>query len=424
MRFILYGMGYGTGILYALRRDGYDAGYIYDKENIKPIDKKYTDKVIKSWGGEVYNTDDITDDDVLIVDDIVNDDKKWKDVKAKMTGNEYADKLENEREFFMSEANKIGIKTGEFFEFDNFDDGIEFVKNEGGEWVIKLNGEMTEKWTTYVSKSADDMIDFIQFLKKFYGKNNVSFILQEKINGIEVALTKWNDAYFINFEYKNFMKMSRYKTGEMGTLVKRIPADTPIVKESKINELYKLIREHGDYNAPLDINMIINEDGAFALEPTSRWGYPIGSILMAGYNGDIGVMFIEAINGDSFADDFTDKWMVGIVLATPPFPYSIKNETDNLKLGGIPINDSKITDKHNVIWEGIYKDGDVWRTAFGGYNAVVTGIGNTIEAANHQANAEIEDINLPLSFWRTDIGLPDRENIIKLKKLGYLEDDI
>ncbi|MEM3260142.1 MAG: hypothetical protein QW533_07145, partial [Thermoplasmata archaeon] len=126
MRFILYGMGYGTGILYALRRDGYDAGYIYDKENIKPIDKKYTDKVIKSWGGEVYSTDDITDDDVLIVDDIVNDDKKWKDIKAKMTGNEYADKLENEREFFMSEANKIGIKTGKFFEFDNFDDGIEF----------------------------------------------------------------------------------------------------------------------------------------------------------------------------------------------------------------------------------------------------------------------------------------------------------
>ena len=417
---VLYGMGYGMGIVSTLSQEGYKVGYIFDKDRVKFKDN--LEQIIKSWSGEVLTK--YGDDDFFIVDDIVN--KKWDKLpRLHLVGNEYGDKIEDDRKFMMDEARKVGLDVGEFKEFHTIEEGKDFVRHEKGEWVIKLSGKFSlDKWTTYVSKGTEDMLDFMDFLAKYYKTDKIDYILQQKFNGVEVALTHWNGSYFMNFEYKNFMKWSRYKTGEMGTLVKKIDKDNEIIKASKIDDFLAEVRNHGEYNVPFDINMIADKDGLHFLEPTCRFGYPTLSIIMGMYKYDRGMMFTQAAKGEDFSADFTDKWTVGIVVNTPPSPYEIDDEKIMKKLSDIPINEKTISNHHNVVFEGLYKEDDMWKASLNGYDAVVSGIGNTIEEANSLANKLAEFLNIPLSFWRTDIGLLDIKNVDKLKQWGYLNDKL
>jgi phosphoribosylamine--glycine ligase len=417
VKFIFVGMGYGVNMAIALKKEQNEVGYVFlgDEKN-----EKITKAVTDSFGIEWLKRGDVTDEDVLIVDDVnVMPNIKYIPTVS-IVNNIYADRLENEREVFMSEGKKIGLNVGAYESFNSIGEGIDFIRAERGDWVIKLNGkESLEKWTTYVSKSPEDAIEFLEFLRKYFKKDKISYILQERFKGVEVALSLWGGIYFMNFEYKNFMKMSRYKTGEMGTLLKVVGGNEELVKKSKINELLAKIRENGKYNAPVDINMIVNEDGVYALEPTCRFGYPTIDEMMSMYQGERTMMFMEGI--ERFRRDaFTDKWAVGIVVAVPPYPYNL-SISEAGKVGRIPIMDNVAeSNSHSFVVSGVFKDGDVWRTNETGWVGVYTEFGDSIEEANRRANLGIAGLNIPLSFWRSDIGMLDIDNVKKLIEWGYI----
>jgi phosphoribosylamine-glycine ligase len=91
-------------------------------------------------------------------------------------------------------------------------------------FVFKPNGgQEQDTATTYVSKSSDDMLRYLDKLGTI--TKGVEFILQEVVNGTEVSVEGWfngEDFYFINgtLEEKKFMEGNKGpNTGCAGNLV-------------------------------------------------------------------------------------------------------------------------------------------------------------------------------------------------------------
>jgi len=428
--FKIFSMGYSMGSGLKALNEGSKVKYFLTKNDDRFLNfvKKYMD----GWGIEYelknkIDKDDVDDYDIFIVDDVGFNDKvpdEVRNLKYTIVGNAYADRLEMDRDFMMEESRKMGVNVGQYEEFDSLSEGIEFLKRERGQWVIKLSGDEGEiyKWTTYVAKdeNSDDLIGFMNFLAKFFKKDNIKYILQEKFNGVEVALTEVANRYILNFEYKNFMKGSNLKTGEMGTLIKSIDRNNEIVKKSKIDDVLAFVEEKGGkYSSYFDMNMIVNEDGAHLLEYTSRFGYPISDII-AGATNNVSELWYGIAKGG--INNMPNGWIVGIVVNTPPSPYEF-SEKEMEKLGNIVVYDDAFLKMPNGINVGIWKDGDIFRTSTFGYTYLVVGIGKNIEEANKIAAERAKNVNIPLSFWRDDIGLPDIPNVKKLVEMGYLNGD-
>jgi len=424
MNIVMIGEGYGVGLAYDLLIDGHKVLYV-QRGNIFET----TPKIMETFGGSYkhYPVSDkiLKEADVVIYDDIGfgKDAEKLGLERKIIGGNEYADRLEKDRDFMYEEARKFGMKVPEVKDFSSLSEGISFLESMGGKWVLKLSGKEGEenKWTTYVSDDdeGNDLIMFMEFLKTYFGKDELKYVLQEKKDGVEVALSLIGGNYFLNYEHKNLMRGAKFKTGEVGTLVKKISEDEGIVSASRLRNAYDSVIKHGYYNQAIDTNMIVNEEGAWFLEFTSsRFGYPISSIIDAMYKDNRGWMYKEWQNYERIkSESFTDKYAVGIVLFAPPFPY-MKTEFDPMPVVNFPYGN------HYVDAIGIYEDKEgVMLVGDDGEVGVFTGLGNTIEEANKNAVRRIKKSIVPLSFYRDDIGLNCVQDEKHLIEMGYLRDN-
>jgi phosphoribosylamine--glycine ligase len=112
----------------------------------------------------------------------------------------------------------------------------------------------------------------------------------------------------------------------------------------------------------------------------------------------------------------------GIVMTTPPFPYSRPFVDEPV---GLPILfDESLTDsdrRHLHYGEVGMKDGQLVTSGANGWTMVVTGTGETIKDAQTRANALAARVVIPNVRYRKDIG----EKLIngdydRIEKLGLL----
>lgn len=194
---------------------------------------------------------------------------------------------------------------------------------------------------------------------------------------------------------------------------------------SNPNTIFKLTLEKikedikkSGYVGYIDINCIANARGIYPLEFTTRFGYPTISIQEEGVISEWGDFLFSIAKGNPYELRTKKGFQIGVVCATPPFPYEDKEEMNIYRdlsiifkkpgLEGIHLGDIKMVDEN-------------WRIAGNtGYALVVTGSGATVEDARKQVYGRIENIILQNIFYRTDIGLGWYQDSDKLQTWGYL----
>ena len=391
------------GLVYDLWREGH---VIYYKGKNKFVFNGM-DGIIKTKNYE-------NDVDYYIFDDTLfgfQIEKMREEGKYVVGGSNYGDKLELDRWFFYNEMKKLGVNIPETHRFTKISEGIKFLKENGGSWVFKPSGKWSDnKALTYY---GDDLVDFMMNLKERYGDKH-DYVLQKYIDGIEVAITglvvdgKVVGGYFVNFEYKPFMRYSNLNTGEMGTVV-RYYQNAGILSEY----LDKVASKLENYRCWFDLNGILTEDGKYyVLEPTSRFGIPIMSILHSILIEDIGEFYYSVARGEIGGFKYNEDWFVGIVVAVPPFPYEIPNQW---QISQKPIRHGLFANDNIHYYEIMKKGDEFWSSGDTGYVAVVVGDSDTIEKANKVAVSLARRIDIPEKFFRFDIGLDDR--VEKFKKI-------
>jgi phosphoribosylamine--glycine ligase len=328
-------------------------------------------------------------------------------------GSALGDRLENDREYGQSVLRGMGLRTAKSREFNGFDDAIQFVERARGRYVFKLNGSEWSSTRGYVGamENGEDMLALLRATQRTWPHDDPpTFVLMDHVTGVEVGLGAFFDGEKfvtpanLDWEHKRFFPGDIGElTGEMGTVVTYRGAERMF--EESLGRVAPLLRESG-YCGYINLNTIVNEDGIWPLEFTCRFGYPGFPILDSLHRCGWDQIFRSLIHrtGESFPTH--DGYSVGVVITVPPFPYAHGYET----LGkGRPIcfsEDLDQADRQSLHYGEVdLREGQLVTAGMIGYIMVVTGVGESIEAAREAAYARVRKVVIPNLRYRNDIGV-------------------
>lgn len=412
-------------LAWQIKKEGHNVKFYTESKEDKEVADGFVEKV-DDWEDEVDWAD------IIVFDDVLGQGKKAKRLRDKgklvVGGTPYTDKLEDDRAFGQEELKKAGVNIIPYNDFTSFDEAIDFVKKNPGKYVLKPSGEAQNiKGMLFIGEEDDgrDMIQVLMDYKAAWSKKMPFFQLQKRISGVEVAVGAFfNGKEFIypihvNFEHKKlFPGNLGPSTGEMGTSC--FFSGSNKIFTHTLKKMEPQLAQEG-YVGYIDINCIVNSNGIYPLEWTSRFGYPTISIQQEGMITPIGEFLYELAQGKQVKLKVKSGFQVGIRIVVPPFPFKDK-ETFEVKSKDSVIFFKKGKDD-GVHIEDVKLVNDEWLvTGDTGVVLIVCGCGPTMKQAQAQAYSRIKNINIPHMYYRTDIGDRWYEDSDKLHTWGYLRE--
>lgn len=357
----------------------------------------------------------------------------WRARGVKIIGpSEEAASWELQRTTGMKVLQRAGVPVPPYKEFSNYDQAIAYVKAEMRPFVSKPCGDEPDKTLSYVAKSPADLVYMLERWKKA-GKHKSSFILQERVKGIEMAVGGWfgphgfNAGWCENWEEKKLMVGNLgVATGEQGTTLR-------YVRKSKLAD--KVLRpverqlQRLGYVGYIDVNCIIDDEGTpWPLEFTARAGWPTFNIQQVLHHGDPAEWLLALAEGRDAGVVEMDTVAVGAILSLPDYPYS---HSTRKEVCGIPIYKLKPSDDRNVQFceimagEAPHQVGEEiltmpCRVTAGDYVLCASGAAETVSQARDRAYTILNRIEIPNSpMWRVDIGQRLARELPRLQENGY-----
>ena len=410
-------------IAWQVRKEGHEVRYFIGDPEEKDIADGFVPKT-EDWEKDVDWAD------VIVFDDTLGQGEKAVALrergKAVVGGTPYTDRLEDDRSFGQEELKKAGVTIIPYRDFDNFDDAITYVQENPSRYVIKPSGAAGNvKRRLFVGDEEDggDVVRMLEAYKKAFSDEILVFQLQKRVVGVEVAVGAFfNGKSFVypintNFEHKKlFPGNSGPPTGEMGTTM--FWSEPNKIFEQTLLKMEPKLAEEG-YVGYIDVNCIVNNNGIYPLEFTSRFGYPTIFIQQEGMISPIGLFLDDLAHGRDPKLKCKSGFQVGVRIVMPPFPFDddatfesfTRNAVIVFKRGTpeeVHIEDTKIVEGQWLV------------AGTSGVVLTVVGLGQTMKQAREQAYSRVRNILIPNMYYRDDIGERWAEDSDKLHNWGYL----
>lgn len=399
-------------IAWQVAKEGHPVKYYIEAESDKEIADGFVPKTT-DWREDIDWADVIIFDDIWVgshvgTGDLAEDLRT--DGKVVIGGTPTTDRLEDDRGYAMDvlEAHDISVLPHEVFH--DFDEGIQYVTDNPGPYVIKPLGEVQNvKRLLYVGRENDgsDVIEVLRAYKLAWGHRMKGFQLQRRVSGVEIAVCGFfNGEQFItpiniNFEHKKlFPGNIGPSTGEMGTSM--FWCDRNHIFDQTLGKLEGWLANEG-YVGSIDINSIVNQSGIYPLEFTPRFGYPTITLQEEALNTPTGAFLYRLANGESFEFSVHQGYQIAVRIVLPPFPFDDAKTYDENSRNAAVVFESD--SREGIHIEDTKQVNGQWRAAGeSGMPLVVTGKGETMQAAQNQAYARIGEIVIPNMYYRDDIG--------------------
>jgi phosphoribosylamine---glycine ligase len=413
--------GEGLWLAWKMSQEGHDVSAVVAEE-------KYADAlkglVRVMPGTEVYSAAKY---DLLVLDttgmgDIADQGRKE---TPTIGDSSLADTLEEDRLFGLELMQKCGLQVAPWEAFDNPADAIRFIKKRNMRLVFKPIGEQSDKATTYVSRSAEDMLDYFDVL--FRTAKVKEFILQEYVAGPEVSLEVYiNETgyYALNatLETKKLMNGDLGpNTGCSGSLCWMIERENELFRKG-LKKCIEPLQEMG-YVGPLDLNTIVNDSGVWALEFTPRFGYDATALLTRLLPVSFGD-FLHAIASGSPIPDLTPKhsFCASARLSIPPYPCD--GLPEKFYKAGVPIQGltEKNLDKFFVydVRQRMEESDELETAGLCGWIGSPLAVGETIGQAFDGVYGMLKEVRVPNGMYRTDVVSNTAKRYALLRDAGVL----
>jgi phosphoribosylamine--glycine ligase len=335
------------------------------------------------------------------------------------------DRLEVDRAFGQHVMADVGMRTAPTHHFRAFGDAIDFIRRRPARYVYKLSDAESASTQNYVGMldSGADMIAMLQAEAVRCG-SGAEFVLMDFLRGVEVGIGGYFDGEkfltpaCIDWEHKRFFPGDLGElTGEMGTVVSYRQSQK--LFDETLGRIAPLLRD-AHHHGYININTIVNDDGVFPLEFTSRFGYPGFAICDALHIDGWDRILAKMAFGGSDAFATRDGFAVGVVITVPPFPYEYGYE--KLSRGRPIFFDGIAMDDDALHFGEVEFDGEHLLTSGSiGYVCVATGTGDNVQEAQSSAYATARKVAVANARYRNDIGDKlIREDSETLKRLGWL----
>lgn len=392
---------------------------------------------VSSGQADLGNGLDWVGKDGLIICDDNGFGKLADDLRAKgfsvVGGSAGGDLLEDDREHAQQVFAAHGLNPIPTHTFGSAAEAAEFIDKNGGEWVVKRNGR-ADKISCYVGQLPDgsDTVDLLRNDARRDGGNPVHYVLQKRVRGVEIGVaryfngTDWAGPIELNIEHKKlFPGDLGPKTCEMGTLLWYTADESNRLFREMLAPLKPYLQKI-NFRGDFDINCIVNEQGAWPLEATARFGYPAVQAQMALHETPWGEFLKAVADGNPCDLRWKSGYAVVVLIAAPPFPFCTKPCDCALNPNGLkirfrePVSLNELAHYH--FEEALRHPDGTWEICHdSGYVLHVTGHGSTVKAAREEANRRAANVVIPRAFYRTDIGGKFlQEDRKRLKRLGYL----
>jgi phosphoribosylamine--glycine ligase len=343
-------------------------------------------------------------------------------------GSAFGDRLENDRAFAQRLLSELGLPIASTHEFSDASKAIAFITSNPGRYVLKFSGADHASSDNYVGQLANgrDVVAMLHARLAAGGGEPSHFILMDHVEGIEMGVGAYfnGEAFLqpacLDWEHKRFFAGDMGElTGEMGTVV---TYDRSLrFFERTLAPVAPLLREarHVGY---VNVNTIVNEQGIWPLEFTCRFGYPGYAILDPLQTTSWAELFRLMASGTNGWFETRPGFSLGIVMTTPPFPYSRKDIDQPVGLPILLPDDFGPEDLRHVHYgEAGMQDGQLVTSGLYGWTLVVTGTGTTVNEARDEAYRRIARIVVPNARYRLDIGEKLLTDWARLEALDLLD---
>ena len=341
-----------------------------------------------------------------------------------------SDKMEHNRAYGINVAKQFGIPVPETTEFNSVDEAINHVKKTKGTFAIKIEGSDANEASSYVAKSAEDMIDYLSYSKEEGKINGDKFILQVVVSGAEVSTECWySNGRPLVSTVNSTWETKKFLAGELG---QRTGAETSLVchydggsmlYDRTVKKIQPLL-EAEKWTGPVDANVIVDEKThkCYFLEWSKRLGY---SAIYA-YCNMLGIGIGEFFRRIAFGENVTYKatWSSSLKLSIPPYPCDIPDKKANKETYGL---------SQGMVIKGL-PNKDFWvidamkrkeRIVTAGTSGIVgecMGRGKSVYEAWRASQKVFKDISLPNQQGRYTDGVEDAwKRIVKLRSWGFTD---
>jgi phosphoribosylamine--glycine ligase len=326
-------------------------------------------------------------------------------------GSAFGDRLENDRAFGQALLASLGLRTAAVHSFADAASGDAFLAARPGRHVLKFSGPDFASHDNYVGQRADgaDVRAVLAGRFRARGGEPADYILMEHVEGVEMGVGAYFDGErflapaCLDWEHKRFF------AGDMGELTGEMGTVATYDRSGKFFDLTlarvaPLLREHGHVGY-VNLNTIVNRDGVWPLEFTCRFGYPGFAILEPLQETPWGELFGRMARRSGPALAARPGFSVGIVLTTPPFPYTLRQVDEPVGLPVILDGPLDAGERRHFHYGEVGLDGEQLVTSgLYGWTMVVTGVGPSIAAARAEAYARARRVSAPNLRYRLDIG--------------------
>jgi phosphoribosylamine--glycine ligase len=412
-----------SDIAWQVAKEGHEVRYYIKEEKERDI-----------ADGFVAKSDNLEKDtewaDIIVFDDTLGQGEKAQQAKARgkkvVGGTAYTDRLEDDRSFGQEELKKAGVNIIPYKEFDSFDEAVEHVVQNPARYVIKPSGEAQNvKRRLFVGEEDDgqDVIRMLEAYKKAFSDEIKVFQLQRRVTGVEVAVGGFfNGKQFVypinvNFEHKKlFPGNLGPPTGEMGTSM--FWSQPNHLFNQTLLKMEAMLAAEG-YVGYIDVNCIVNGNGIYPLEFTSRFGYPTISIQQAGMITPIGQFFWDLASGNDPKLRVKSGFQIGVRIVVPPFPFDDTETFESFSKNAAIVFKRPPADEYHI--EDVKQVNGQWVVAgTSGVILIVVGTGQTMKQAQAQVYSRIKNVLIPNMYYRTDIGDRWDEDSDRLHNWGIL----